>query len=137
MTSKPTFYVPRGDLERKPKHGASCNRCGLCCRATLCQLAQCIFARPAYPGPCPALRKQGDNYHCDIVANPRAYSEGPADKLRDAARIIIGAGAGCDALFNGEPADRAFYRKIEHGTASTPPRSPPRARFGDRIGVDH
>jgi hypothetical protein len=113
MTSKPTFYVPRGDLERKPKHGAPCNRCGLCCRATLCQLAQCIFARPAYPGPCPALRKQGDNYHCDIVANPRAYSEGPADKLRDAARIIIGAGAGCEARFNGEPADRAFYRKIE------------------------
>jgi len=37
----------------------------------------------------------------------------PADKLRDAARIIIGAGAGCDARFNGEPADRAFYRKIE------------------------
>jgi len=57
--------------------------------------------------------KQGDNYHCDIVANPRAYSEGPADKLRDAARIIIGAGAGCDARFNGEPADRAYYRKIE------------------------
>jgi len=77
------------------------------------QLAQCIFARPAYPGPCPALRKQGDNYHCDIVANPRAYGEGPADKLRDAARSFIGASAGCDVRFNGEPADRAFYRKIE------------------------
>ena len=80
---------------------------------TLCALGQHVFDREAHPGPCPALRERVNDYHCDIVANPRAYSEGPADKLRDAARIIIGAGVGCDARFNGEPADRAFYRKIE------------------------
>lgn len=104
---KPAFLAKRSELENKPRHGEPCNRCGLCCRATLCALAQHLFERPPYPGPCPALVKEpGDTYSCGIL-NLCADQD-----YRDAALLIIGAGLGCDARFNGEPSNRAFNDRL-------------------------
>jgi hypothetical protein len=107
---KPIFSAPRGLLAKKPPYGAPCNRCGLCCMATACPLGQYVFKRPEYNGePCPGLVKDGDDYGCDVVAHPERYASGArvlqfgVERLREAALLLIGAGNGCDARFNGEP----------------------------------
>ena len=101
---KPMFVAPRHLLERKPPHGQPCTRCGLCCMATLCNLASHVFG-PG-PGPCPALLEKPDGYECGLV------TEVGHKDLRDAALLLIGSGTGCDARFNGEPADAAFHAKL-------------------------
>ena len=94
---KPMIAAPRDMVERKPAHGSPCNRCGLCCYAVKCSLGKHIFG-PA-PGPCPALRLvdggDGHTYECGIVGEA-------TEDMREAAQLIIGAGDGCDARFNGE-----------------------------------
>ena len=107
---KPVFSAPKGMLDRKPAHGAPCNRCGLCCIATICPLGQAVFGRET--GPCPALVRAvapGEQYGCGLVAAPDRYRVGAAvvhgvEKMRKAAMTLIGASTGCDARFNGEPA---------------------------------
>jgi|SRR5215475_5166835 len=129
MIMKPVFRAPKGATDKKPPHGSPCNRCGLCCMASLCDLGQHLFHRDAYPGPCPALRSDGEGtYSCDVVANPQDYMRHTAylasepchvNHLRRAALVIIGAGDGCDARFNGEPRNHAFGDalddKYQHG----------------------
>jgi len=104
MAQGPLIRAPRAMLERKPPHGAACNRCGLCCVAMLCDLGQHIF-RKKY-GPCPALARTGDDtFACGVVLETQGAR-------RDAALLLIGAGAGtrCDARFDGEPADETYHR---------------------------
>lgn len=73
-----------------------------------------VFVRPFHDeGPCPAL--EGDK--CGLMMNPRAYAPVRAallgDKpLSDAAAHLIGAGKGCDAQADDEPADEAYSRRI-------------------------
>jgi hypothetical protein len=117
---KPAFLAPRGMLERKPKHGEPCTNCGLCCVASLCSLGQHVFKRERFPGPCPGLMKDeaDGTYFCDVARNPQAYAQrlSPSIKigvLRHAALLIINAGTGCDARFNGEPSNPEFNRKME------------------------
>jgi hypothetical protein len=107
---KPMFVAPRGVLDQKPPHGAPCNRCGLCCFATICDLGQAVFRRST--GPCPALEGSFGNASCGLTQH------GPT-KYREAAAHLIGAGQGCDARFNGEPADAAFYRRLEQHDRDT------------------
>jgi hypothetical protein len=134
---KPVFPAPRAMLERKPRHGAACNHCGLCCTATLCDLAQHVFKRPAYPGPCPALGWSSAKQGPDVPSKaPRAgcAKQGPApesvcglvawaeregrDALRTAALHLIGSDDGCDARFNGEPRDMEYAaRQSQHWNA--------------------
>jgi hypothetical protein len=106
--SAPAFLAPRALMARKPPHGKPCNRCGACCIATLCPLAVHVFRQPVVPGPCPALRWNGPDAVCGLAAAPRV----PPD-MREAARWLIGADTGCDARFNGEPADPAFYDRLK------------------------
>lgn len=96
------FRAPRAMLDRKPPHGAPCNRCGLCCVATLCDLGRHFFGRAA--GPCPALRfDQEGNSACGLtLCGEQKYS--------DAAALLIGAGDGCDARFNGEWTNTEFHK---------------------------
>jgi len=114
---KPTFIAPAGALDRKPRHGEPCNRCGLCCMATLCALGQHVFQRHEWPGPCPGLRKDGDgSYSCNVANEPLQYARDPlADgyALRHAALTIIGAGDGCDARFNGEWRNEPFSDALD------------------------
>ena len=55
------------------------------------------------PGPCPAL----------LVADDRTTACGlttiGTQEARNAARVLISAGDGCDARFNGEPMDPSFH----------------------------
>lgn len=121
---KLAFSAPRTMLENKPPHGASCTRCGLCCVASLCDLAFELFKNKTEPaafglGPCPALIREADGgYGCGVVKNPRQYSDIPAsavddDELRNAALALTRAGQGCDARFNGEPVNAEFNAKLD------------------------
>jgi hypothetical protein len=96
--------VPRTMLEKKPPHGAPCNRCGLCCYALLCDLAQSIHHRRQ--GPCPELVFDADGSRCGLVDR----SEG---KKQIAARLLINAGQGCDMKLAGEPRDEAYTARME------------------------
>ena len=112
---KPGFLAPRGTLDKKPRHGQPCNSCGLCCVATLCPLGRSVFNRTT--GPCPALSYKDGRSQCGLIVQPmtfarvRALTHGVA-KVAAAAVLLIGAGLGCDARFNGEQPDEAFYGRL-------------------------
>ena len=91
--------VPRAMLAKKPKHGAACNRCGLCCHAILCDVAQSIHRRRQ--GPCPELKWDADGSRCGLIDR----SEG---EMREAALLLINTGQGCDMKLRSEPRDRAY-----------------------------
>lgn len=114
----PIFIAPRSMLDKKPAHGQPCNRCGLCCVASLCDLAQYVFHRMPYPGPCPALIRSLDGYSCGMVVQPGRFNAEASvqygeDRMRDAALLLINGLSGCDARFNGEPQDLAYDRKCD------------------------
>lgn len=112
--------VPKGALKDKPPHGAPCNRCGLCCMATLCPLAQHVFRR-SERGPCPALTRDADGLSvCGLIAEPMKHARVVAmthgvEATGAAAAVLNGAGTGCDARFEGEPINEQFYEQLrEH-----------------------
>lgn len=96
----------RAAVDRKPRYGSPCNGCGACCMATLCNLAQFVFRQPPV-GRCPALtRKEDGTYGCGLVEKSKS-------PRREAALMLIGAGDGCDARFNGEPRDEEFSSRLD------------------------
>ena len=114
--------VPREVSGRKPPHGSPCNRCGLCCMATLCPLARKVFGFEI--GRCPALIWSPENPEaaCGLVVDPIKYAptsvalkvvgRASSQEASDAAALLVGSGTGCDARINGEPGDEEFYRKL-------------------------
>jgi hypothetical protein len=128
VTDKPAATVPREAMMRKPAHGSPCNRCGVCCMVTICQLGQHLFRREHSPGPCPALVADGNGeYACDVVRNPQAYAQAlpPMTKvhaLRMAARMIIFADDGCDARFNGEWINKRYHVEASIRDAKNKPK---------------
>lgn len=130
---KPGFLAPAGTLEKKPTHGAPCNRCGLCCQATLCIVAARVFKGVALPrgghiaGPCPALSHDDTGSVCGLVSDPMKYAmrvclEHGVDRAKESAKLLIGSATGCDARLGGEPINTEFYRQLEtwdreHATA--------------------
>lgn len=113
---KPAILAPKGAADKKPPHGAPCNRCGLCCIATLCPLGRHVFGRET--GPCPALRWDADgDSSCGMIDDPGRYSPVRTalygeTAMRVGARFLVGSGTGCDARINGEPADLSFYATL-------------------------
>lgn len=95
--------APRELVERKPPHGAPCNRCGLCCFMSTCELGALLFGRAE--GPCPALLVDDVTglSACGVVTSPSL-----TEAARAAAKMIIWAGLGCDARISGEPVNHAF-----------------------------
>lgn len=87
---------------QKAPYGSPCNRCGLCCKASLCPVAEAKYGRTE--GPCPALELDGDGpgYRCGMMAGPMRFAPirslplGP-DRLRETLAILIGSDTGCDA----------------------------------------
>jgi hypothetical protein len=78
--------------------------------SSLCQLGQHVFRRGYTPGPCPGLKPDGNGeYVCDVVRNPQAYAQGSVHALREAAKLIVYAGDGCDARFNGEWVNKKYH----------------------------
>jgi hypothetical protein len=86
-------------LEKKPAHGDPCNRCGLCCHAALCDVAQLIHSRRL--GPCPELQWDADGSRCGLIER----SEGDA---REDAKLLINAGNGCDMILRGEQRNHRY-----------------------------
>ena len=99
---------------RKPQHGKPCNRCGLCCQATICAFGAVLFGRQL--GPCPALEQTATGFVCGVAAHPMRYARvkttihGPAT-MRRTALLLIGAGDGCDHVED-EPFNHAFYSRL-------------------------
>lgn len=102
--SNRAFIAPKEMLDKKPRHGAPCNRCGLCCVASICQLGSHVFGTSQ--GPCPALKIESGLSRCGLV-------DGTTGALKEAAKHLIGADTGCDARFNGELPDVGFYLSLE------------------------
>jgi hypothetical protein len=110
--------IPRSVVERKPPHGSPCNRCGGCCMATLCPLAQKVFRFEI--GRCPALIWSPENPEasCGLVAEPAKHyplavlQAGGEENAGKAAALLVGAGTGCDARINGEAPNEAFYEEL-------------------------
>jgi len=97
--------APKYMVASKPAHGQPCNGCGLCCHISQCKISVAMFG-PARP--CPALVKVGERYACGIVTSLEERSD--ASLHATAAKIILGAGRGCDCRINGEPVDHEFNR---------------------------
>jgi hypothetical protein len=112
---KPVFAASREMLQRKPAHGAPCNRCGLCCVATKCALGQALFG--GVTGPCPALKQMTPReWSCGVVALTGHFTAMDSNdpewrEMQRAAALLIRAGEGCDARFNGEPVSLDFHRE--------------------------
>lgn len=109
-------------LPEKPPYGADCNRCGACCIAILCPLGTRLFRRTT--GPCPALTFSPGRADCGLVLEPARFAPpiplavaGPG-KLAEAAAILIGAGAGCDAAVAGEALDPDARQRIDRIAAA-------------------
>jgi hypothetical protein len=90
---------------KKPPVGAECNACGLCCRLIVCSTGSFALGlvdrwgeRAA--GPCPALNHHEDGRQtCGLVERPKDWMPDhpkSVTALREAVRLLIGSGAGCD-----------------------------------------
>jgi len=95
--------VPRAMLERKPRHGDPCNRCGLCCYTSLCDVAHAIHGTRV--GPCPELQWDADGSRCGLIER----NEGDA---REDAKLLINAGNGCDMLLRGEQRNHRYTMQL-------------------------
>ena len=118
----PLFAVPRRLMQKKPPHGQPCTRCGVCCIASVCPVGAAVISQTA--GPCPVLRFDGDESSCGLVAEPMKYRPVATvafgrEAMAEAARHLIGSATGCDARFNGEPADDAFYAALDEHDRKT------------------
>jgi hypothetical protein len=91
--------VPHEMLTKKPRHGDACNRCGLCCYSSLCDVAAAIHGRRE--GPCPELQWSDEGSICGLV-------ERSAGKARDDAKLLINSGAGCDMLLRSEQRNHRY-----------------------------
>jgi hypothetical protein len=95
--------VPRAMLERKPRHGDPCNRCGLCCYAALCDVAKMIHGNRL--GPCPELQWDAGGSRCGLI-------ERSTGEAREDAKLLMNAGAGCDMILRGEPRNHQYTRQL-------------------------
>ena len=77
-------------LPPKPKYGAPCNGCGLCCAAQLCEIGKMAFGEDG-PLPCPALKMSldGSRTVCAFVMTEEAAGMPPM------IRESLGIGLGC------------------------------------------
>jgi hypothetical protein len=108
----------------KPKYGEPCNRCGQCCMKFPCPVGKFLFQQET--GRCPALEQDGDRFSCGLVANPHKYVPPSAlpmelSSLSKAAKVMIDAGGGCDAIFAGERINAAYLEsKIQESANPAP-----------------
>lgn len=84
----------------KPRPGAPCNGCGVCCALRPCPLGMLVFRRMR--GACPALQWQDDagRYLCGLLNSPQQHVRALPSCLLPAAlrytKRLIAAGQGCD-----------------------------------------
>jgi len=111
----------------KPAFGKPCNRCGYCCTAEPCQLANEYLH--CLKGPCVALEEREGRYGCGLVRNPLGYlyaaanpnsgisplDESPLSEeghqLSVALASALGLGKGCDSADDEESAQWKVFVK--------------------------
>jgi len=114
--------VPRAMLERKPRHGDPCNRCGLCCYASLCDVARVIHGNRA--GPCPELQWDADGSRCGLI-------ERSTGEAREDAKLLINSGNGCDMILRGEQRNHRYVAQRDAADIKNGERlTAARRRFG-------
>jgi len=91
--------APEPDWPRlpKPAFGDPCNSCGLCCLSGQCPISLGAFGEQAV---CPALRPDGEQMRCGLMLEPAVYLGTPAwsdGPLREAIKLMLASGVGCDA----------------------------------------
>jgi hypothetical protein len=92
-------------MRTKPPYGSPCNNCGLCCIQGICRTGKLILGD--VQAPCPALIHDGDRFLCGLMTRPQDFAptrtriEG-AERMRAAAKLLIGSGLGCCTRIEGE-----------------------------------
>lgn len=115
----------------KPAIGEPCNGCGLCCKVQVCRNGAYVLGLvdilgDTVPGPCPALISKNDgSFTCGVVDNPHKYIKNrknyTAKALSNNFKILIGAGTGCDELFeNDTEEEEAKLDKIMEAKKNNP-----------------
>ena len=98
----------------KPPFGGPCNGCGLCCRSEQCNLSVSAFGPQVL---CPAIIEQpGGTVGCGLVLFPAGVPllPGREDQVKAAAfALVLGSGAGCDAVGDDEADDPAVLAATE------------------------
>jgi hypothetical protein len=97
-------FVPRAMLEKKPRHGAPCNRCGLCCFSVLCDLAKAVHGDRQ--GPCPELQFDAKGSRCGLIERTEGI-------MREDAKLLINSGRGCDMLLRNEQRNHRYTSQRE------------------------
>ena len=88
-------------MPSKPKIGAPCNGCGMCCTVQPCALA--VVFLDCTEGPCIALELDGEKMVCGLVKRPAWYMFGEDRSVSETGRLSVlyaqalGIGRGCDA----------------------------------------
>ncbi len=113
MTSR-TIHI-QADAPSKPRVGAACNGCGVCCLAEPCPLGMLLSGRRT--GACAALRwdAPAGRYQCGAITDTEAAWRGRLPRmlqgswlrwvtppLRRLALRWIAAGHGCDSTLQPE-----------------------------------
>jgi len=106
----------------KQKIGEPCNGCGTCCMAQVCMNGAYVIGLvkrlgDTVPGACPVIvRNANGSIRCGILLNPNKYikkSKYPAKILSKYFAHLIGAGTGCDELYETDtPEEREKLQKI-------------------------
>lgn len=103
MTDQLPILLPTLPQIRKPREGAPCNGCGLCCAMTPCVVAQEALGQSE--GRCRALVFDSDRYWCDLLrGNLHLYVEELADKpwagevMKETMRATGAWNGRCDSL---------------------------------------
>ena len=93
----------------KPRIGAPCNGCGVCCAVAPCPLGVLVSRRTH--GRCDALgwSEPDGRYRCRLVSEPEAHLPAVLQRVAPlvarVARRSISAGTGCDCAW--QPTDPA------------------------------
>ncbi|MEF7614672.1 hypothetical protein V4F39_12190 [Aquincola sp. MAHUQ-54] len=101
----PRVLMLRADAPAKPRPGAPCNGCGVCCAEEPCPVGMLLSRRRR--GRCKALAWQAGRYVCTLVSTPQRYlpagTRWAAPLLGRYLRRLIAAGRGCDSHALAEP----------------------------------
>lgn len=95
--------IATADRPVKPKFGAPCNGCGICCQLERCHFSVEILG--AGPGPCPALEDQNGRAWCGLLRQPTKYmgdapfvtSGTSVGRFQVAFASALAIGRGCDS----------------------------------------
>lgn len=69
---------------------------------------------------CPAFSWTTEGSRCGLMTEPERFApmhakiHGPS-KMRDAAKLLLGAGTGCDTSYTDEPKNEAFRQRMLRG----------------------